>query len=91
MTKYGVAGTALTFRLFVVDGVETYDHGGRAFTSARTGPQDDEGDAGASRARLRQCTNNATRRAANRSTSRCSHKPSGGNDGPDGSKVRIRS
>jgi len=82
VTKYGVAGTALTFRLFVVDGVETYDHGGRAFTSARTGPQDDEGDAGAS---------NATRRAANRSTSRCSHKPSGGNDGPDGSKVRIRS
>ena len=33
------------------------------------------------RARLRQCTNNTTRRAANRSTSRCSHKPSGGNDG----------
>src|ERR1700733_11710419 len=32
---------------------------------------------------LRQWTNNATRRAANRSTRRCSHKPSGGNDRAD--------
>ena len=32
---------------------------------------------------LRQCTNNATGRAANRSTCRCSYKPSGGNHRAD--------